>query len=177
MRAIHFQAIGIGFTLHSTRLNDYVLLIINDSIQFLGWHTQQVTNLIWKRTEVPDMSYRNNKFDMTSTLTTNFLLCYLNTTTITNDSLITDALVLSAGALVVLGRTENALAEQTITFRLVCTIIDGFRLCNLTIRIFQDLLRRGKTDGNLRKIILYLCIFFESHVSLSKLGVLKINQV
>ena len=64
------------------------------------------------------MSYRNNEFDMTRTLTTNLLLSNLNTASVTNDSLITDALVLSAGALVVLGRTKNALAEETITLRL-----------------------------------------------------------
>ena len=44
-------------------------------------------------------------------------------------------------------------------------IVDGFRFGNLTKRIFQDLLRRSQTDGNLREIILYLNIFFESHVS------------
>ena len=70
---------------------------------------------------------------MTGTLTTNFLLGNLNTATVADDTLIADALVLAAGTLVILGRTEDTLAEQTITLRLVCTIVDGLRLCHLTI--------------------------------------------
>ena len=56
----------------------------------------------------------------------------LHTTAVADDALVTDALVLAAGTLVVLRRTEDALAEQTVTLRLVGTIVDGLRLCNLT---------------------------------------------
>ena len=112
------------------------------------------------------MSNRYDKLNVTRAFTTNFLLCNLYTASVADDSLITDTLVLAAGAFIVLSRTKNTLAEQAITLRLICTIINGFRFSNLTIRIFQDLLWRSETDGNLRKIILYLCIFFESHVSI-----------
>ena len=98
---------------------------------------------------------------MSATLTTNLLLCNLYTTTITNDSLITDALVFTTAALIVFRRTENTFTEQTITFGLVRTIINGFGLGYLTKRIFQDLFGRSKTDGNLREIILYLCHAFK----------------
>ena len=113
------------------------------------------------------MSYRYYQLNMSRTFAANLLLGYLYATSVADDTLITDALVLSASTLIVLSRTKDALAEETITLGLICTIINGFRLSNLTIRIFQDLFRRSKTDGNLRKIILYLCIFFESHVSIS----------
>ena len=177
MRTVQFKTISISLSLKNTRLDNYILLVVNDSIKFLGRHTQKVTNLVWKRTEIPNMSNRYDKFYVTRAFTTNFLLCNLYTASVADDSLITDTLVLAAGAFIVLSRTKNTLAEQAITLRLICTIINGFWFCNLTIRIFQDLLWRSETDGNLRKIILYLCIFFESHVSLYKLGVLKINQV
>ena len=140
MRTVYFQSISICLTFHHTSLDNYILLVVDNSIKFLGWHTEEVTNLVRKRTEIPDVSYRNNEFDVTRTLTTNLLLSNLYTASVADDSLVADALVLTAGALIVLGRTKNALAEETITLRLVCSIINGFRLSNLTIRIFQDLL-------------------------------------
>ena len=78
------------------------------------------------------MSNGHNKLDVTRTLTTYLLLGYLYTTTVADDTLITDALVLTAGTLIILGRTEDALAELTIALRLICTIVDGLRLGNLT---------------------------------------------
>ena len=102
---------------------------------------------------------------MTTALATHFLLGDLYATTIADNAFIADALVLAASTFVVASRTEYALAEKAIALGLVCTIVDGFGLRNLTKRIFQDLLRRSQTDGNLREIILYLNIFFESHVS------------
>ena len=69
---------------------------------------------------------------MSGALTTNLLLRYLNTTTIADDTLITDTLILTAGTLIVLRRTEDALTEQTVTLRLIGTVVDGFRFGNLT---------------------------------------------
>lgn len=140
MRTIQLNAVSISLTLKNTRLDHYILLVVDNSIKLLGWHTEKVTNLVRERTEVPDVSHWYNKLDVTRTLTTNLLLCNLYTASVADDSLITDTLVLAAGALIVLGRTKNALAEETITLRLICSIINGFRLSNLTIRIFQDLL-------------------------------------
>jgi hypothetical protein len=59
------------------------------------------------------------------TLTTYLLLGYFNTATLADTSFLTDSLILSAMALVILDRTEDALTEQTVTFRFVGTIVDG----------------------------------------------------
>ena len=112
------------------------------------------------------MGYGHYELDVTSTLTTYLLLGNLYTTTVADDTLITDALVLTAGTLIVLGRTEDALAEQTVAFGLIGAIVDGLRLGDLTERVLKDLLRRSQTDGNLLEITLYLCIFLESHISI-----------
>lgn len=101
---------------------------------------------------------------MTCTLTTNLLLCYLYTTAVTYNTFIADTLVFATGALVVLGRTEDALAEQTVALGLVRTVVDGLRLGHLATGVLKDLLGRGKTDSNLGEITLYLCIFLESHI-------------
>ena len=102
------------------------------------------------------MGYGHNKFDVTGTLTTDLLLGYLDTTTVADNALVADALILATGTLVVLGRTEDALAEQTVTLGLVGTIVDGLGLSHLTIRTFENFLWRCQTNGNLGEIRLYL---------------------
>ena len=109
------------------------------------------------------MSYGHNQLDVSHTLTTYLLLCYLNTATVTDDTLITDTLVLTALALVVLYRTEDALAEETITLGFICTIVDGFWFQYLTTWVVQNLFGRSQTYRNLREIVLNLCIFSKSH--------------
>jgi len=74
------------------------------------------------------MNYRNNQFDMSHTLTSYFFLGYFYTTTVTNNTLITDTLILTAIAFVVFYWTEYFFAKQTITFWLISTIVNGFRL-------------------------------------------------
>ena len=106
------------------------------------------------------------QFDVSAALTTYLLLSNLNTASVADDTLVTDTLVLAAGTLVITCRTEDALSEQAVALWLVSTVVDGLRLCHLAIRIFQDLLGRGKSDGNLREIILNFYIFLESHIFL-----------
>ena len=81
----------------------------------------------------------------------------LNTATVADDAFVADALVLTAGALIVFRRTEDSLAEQAVTLRLVGAVVDGLGLGHLTIGVLLDCLRRGQANGNLGKIILYLC--------------------
>ncbi len=73
------------------------------------------------------MSHRHNELDVTHALTAYLLLCDLHLTTVASDALVTYALVLSAMALVVLDRTEDCLAEQTVALGLVGAVVDGLR--------------------------------------------------
>ena len=83
---------------------------------------------------------------MTGTLTTNLLLCYLNTTTIADNTLITDTLVLTTVALEVLDGTEDALAEEAVTLRFERTVIDGLRLFDLAVRPLTNFI--GGSESN-----------------------------
>ena len=65
---------------------------------------------------------------MASTLTAHLLLCNFNTASVADNAFVTDTLVLTAMAFIVFNRTKNTLAEQTVTLRLIRTVIDGFRL-------------------------------------------------
>ena len=102
---------------------------------------------------------------MSTTLKAYFLFGYLYPSSITDYTLITDTLVFTAGTFIVLGWAKNLFTEKAVAFRFVCAIINGLRLGNLTVRIFLDLFGRSETNGYLREISLYLCIFFESHIS------------
>ena len=68
------------------------------------------------------------KLDMSGTLTAHLLLGHLNTASVADNTLVANALVLSAGALIVLLGTEDALAEQSVALRLVGTVVDRLRL-------------------------------------------------
>src|SRR3989442_11235369 len=58
------------------------------------------------------------------------------------------ALVLAARALVVLGRPEDAGAEQPVALGLERPVVDGLRLLHLAVRPVADLLGRGELDAN-----------------------------
>ena len=166
MRTIEIlYALCVLLSFEDTGLDDDILLVVDHLIELFGRQSEQVTDLVWQRAEVPDMSNRNNELDMSSTLTTYLFLRNLNTTTVADDTFVTDALVFTAGALIVFRRTENSLTEQAVALWLVGAVVDGLGLGHLTIGVLLDCLRRGQANGNLGKIILYLCIFFESHTS------------
>jgi hypothetical protein len=115
------------FTLvfHDTWLYHDKTLIINDTFQLFGADAKQVADFVWKALEVPDVNDRNNKFDVSHAFATDLLFGHLYTTTVTNNALVTDPLVLSTSTFVVFYWTKNLFTEQTITFRLVGSVVDG----------------------------------------------------
>ena len=110
------------------------------------------------------MCHRHHKLNVTHALTTHFLLGYFHTATVAHNALVANALVLSAVALIVLYRTENALAEESVALGLIGAVVDGFGLQYLTRRHLQNFVGRCQADGNLREITLYLVIFLKSHI-------------
>ena len=84
------------------------------------------------------MCNRHNKLNMSAALAAHLLLCHLDTATVADDAFVTNTLILAAGTLVVLGRTEDALAEKAVAFGLICAIVDGLRLGDFSEGVFQD---------------------------------------
>src|SRR5690606_2245429 len=112
----------------NTGLNHDISFVIDDHVQFLGWKTQKITDFVRQRTEIPDMSHRNYQADVAVTLSTYFFLGNFYTTTVANDSFVSDSLVFTASTFVILHRTEDFLAEQAVTFRFVGSVVNGFGL-------------------------------------------------
>lgn len=90
--------------------------------------------------------------DMAHALTSYFFLGHLNTTTVTYDTLVTDALVFAAMTFVILDRTEDPFTEQATHLGFVTPIVDRLRLDDLTETPSQDDLRRSQGDPDLAKI-------------------------
>ena len=145
-------------------LDDNVALVIDDGIELLGRQAQKITDLVGQGAEIPDVGDRDDQLDMAGTLTTHLLFCHFDTASVADDAFVTDTLVLAAVALIVFCRAENALAEKTVTLGLIGAIVDCLGLQHLTIRIFQDFLGRGQSDGNLREIALYLVFSLKCHI-------------
>jgi hypothetical protein len=72
----------------------------------------------------------------------------LHAAALADDALVADSLVLAAIALPVLGRTEDALAEEAVLLGLEGSVVDGLRLRHLTARPAPDLLRGGEADAD-----------------------------
>ena len=71
---------------------------------------------------------------MTCAFAANLKMSNFNTTAVADNTLVTDALELTAVAFPFLCCTENLFTEQTFALRTECTIIDGFRLFYFTVR-------------------------------------------
>ena len=139
-----------------TRVDDDVLLVVDDGLELLRGDAEQGADLVRSALEVPDVGHRNGQGDMAHALAADFLLRHLDTAAVADDTAVADPLVLAAVALVILGRTEDLLAEETVTLGLVGPVVDRFRLQDLAAGPFGDVLRRGEGDGNLREVRLHL---------------------
>ena len=109
------------------------------------------------------MSHGHHQLDVTHAFTADLTLGDFHTATVADHALVTDSLVLTAVAFPVFHRTENLLAEQTVSFGLQRSVVDGFRFQHLAVRLFQNRIRRCQTDGYFMKLLTGIIIFSESH--------------
>ena len=131
-----------------TGVDDHVTLVVDDRLQLLRRNTQQVTDLRGQRTEIPDVHHGHDQRNVAHALASHLLFGHLHTAAIADDALVTDAFVLTAVALVVLHRTENPLAEQTVALGFVGAVVYGLGLEHLAARLGQDLLGGSQADRN-----------------------------
>ena len=140
-------------------VDDDVTLVVDDRLELLRRNAQQITDLRGKRPEIPDVHHRHDQRDVAHALAAHLLLGHLHAAAVADDALVADALVLAAMALVVLHRTEDALAEQTVALGLVGAVVNGLRLQHLAARLGQNLLGRGQADRNAAVTIVRFIVF------------------
>ena len=103
--------------------------------------------------EVPDVADRAGQLDVAHPLATDLRAGDLDAALVADDALVADALVLAAVALPVLGRTEDALVEETVLLRLERPVVDGLGLGDLALRPLPDLVRAGERDADRAEVI------------------------
>ena len=116
-----------------TRFNNDVALEIQNAFQCLHRDIGQNRNPARQRFQEPNMSDRRGQLNMSHSFAANLGKRDFDAALFADDAAIFHSLVLSAQTLIVLDRTENAGAEQTVSLRLERTIVDGFRLFDFTV--------------------------------------------
>src|SRR5690606_16873358 len=102
---------------------------------------------------VPDVRDRRGQLDVAHALAAHLGPRHLDATLVAHGAGVANSLVLAAVALPVLGRTENALAEQAAMLGLERAVVDGFRLDHLAVRPAADRLGRGQPNPDRIEIV------------------------
>ena len=84
-------------------------------------------------------SNMNNQEEDDNAFTSYFSASHFNTTLIADYTLIANSFISSALTFPIFSWSKNFLAEKTISFRLLSSVIDSFRLSYFTMRPFSDL--------------------------------------
>ena len=147
------QTRKILMTLFLIDAGDHVGGEVDDLFQILRSDVQQVAQTGRNTLEEPDVGHRSGKLDMAHALTTNTALGDFHTAAFADDALEAHALVLAAGAFPVAGRSEDLLAEQAVFLRFQGTVVDGFRLLDLTVAPVTDIVGGGQANPQFVKCV------------------------
>ena len=134
--------------LRQPRLDDHVILEIENALHFLERHVEQRGDARRQRFQEPDMRHRRGQFDMPHALAPHPGLDDLDAALLADDAAVLHALVFAAQALIILDGAEDFRAEQPVALRLESPVVDRFRLPHLAERPRADLFRAGDRDAN-----------------------------
>ena len=126
-----------------TGLNDDMALKIKHLFNVLEGHIQHQGNARWQGFQEPNVGDRCGQFDMAHALTAHPLQRDFYAALFAGDALIFDALILAAQAFIILDRSKDARAEETVALWLEGPIIDGLWLFDFAIGPSLDLIRAG----------------------------------
>ena len=129
--------------------DDHVGGEVDDLLEVLRRHVEQVAETGRNTLEVPDVRDGSGELDVAHALTTHGGLGDLDAAALADDALEADTLVLAAGALPVAGGSEDLLAEQTVLLGLEGAVVDGLGLLDLAVRPTTDVVGGGETDAKL----------------------------
>ena len=124
------------------RPRDRVRRVVDDLLQVLERHPQEVAQLARQGLEEPDVAYGNGQIDVAHPFAADLRERDLHPAAIADDAAKADALVLAAGALPVLDRTEGALAEESVRLRLERPVVDRLGLGHFAVRPLANVFRR-----------------------------------
>ena len=112
-------------------VDDDVVLEVDDLLQAGRLHVEQRAEAAGHRLEEPDVDDRGGQLDVAHALAADAAVRDLDAAAVADHALVLHAAVLAAGALPVLLRAEDALAEQAVLFGAVGAVVDRLRLLDL----------------------------------------------
>ena len=133
-------------------VDDLLELLGLELLAGLGAH-EQVGQPRAGAAEVPDVHGGGGQLDVAHPLAADLRAGHLDAAALTDDALEPDPLVLAAGALPVLLRTEDLLAEEAILLGLEGPVVDGLGLLDLAVGPGADGIGRGQADAELIEIV------------------------
>src|SRR5262249_11982722 len=154
--------------LRVARIDDHVILKIDDLLQAGGLHVEQRPQAAGHGLEEPDVDDGGGKLDVAHALAADAAMRDLDAATVADHALVFHAAVLAAGAFPILLRAENALAEQAVLFRAIGAVVDGFRLLHLPERPAADVVRAGEANAD-RSVVVNAIVtgFTRTHTTYS----------
>ena len=87
------------------------------------------------------MRNRSGELYVAHPFSSHLCLGNFNSAAVAYYALVSDPLILSAVAFPVLHRSENPLAEKTVSLRLESSVVDSLRLCYFAVGPFENLFR------------------------------------
>ena len=133
-------------------VDDLLKLLGLELLFGLGAH-EQVGQPRTGTAEVPDVHGRSGKLDVAHALAADLRAGDLDATTLADDALEPDTLVLPAVALPVLGGAEDLLAEESVLLRLEGSVVDGFWLLDFAVGPHTNGICCCESDSNLAEVI------------------------
>ncbi len=134
---------------------------IQHSLDVAQRHVEHHAQTRRQRLQEPDVRGRRGQFDMAHALAAHLRQRHLDAALLADHAAMLQALVLAAQALVVLDRTEDLGAEQTVALGLERPVVDGFRLLDFAVRPRTDLLGRGQPDLDRVELLFLLYLLKE----------------
>src|SRR6185437_224925 len=119
---------------HGAWLCDAGVFDILDALDALVRTNTRQSDSPQHRLQEPDVRDRGRQLDVAHALAPHARQRHFHRAFLADDALILHPLVLAAQALVVLDRSEDARAEQTVALGLEGAVIDGLRLFDLAVR-------------------------------------------
>src|SRR5206468_6561564 len=142
------ELVQVGRTLLDVDRGDDRRCEVQDLLELARGDVEQVADAARDALDEPNVRDRRGQVDMAHPLAAHLLARHLDAAALADDALVADALVLAAVALPVLGRTEDALAEEPIALGLERPVVDRLRLRYLAGRPVANLLAGCKPDAN-----------------------------
>ncbi len=144
---IHLFQVGIA------RIDDNVLLVVEDGTETPNGEVQQQSHTRRHGTVIPDVRDRRRQLNMPHTLSAHLEVRDFDATTVTNHTLVSDGLKLSAITLPLFCSTENTLTEKPIFLGAQSPIIDGLGFLDLAVTPCPHLIRCGKLNSYTVKVL------------------------